>query len=55
MFSIASFDDFVRPDEKHPRDDIGVFFEAGLIGEILMDLKLFLVRILIHQPYQSEN
>lgn len=55
MFIITSPNDFMRPDEEHSGDDIRIFFERRLISELLVDLKLFLVRLLIHESYQSEN
>jgi len=42
MLLVASFDNFVRPDEEHTRKKVSTGFEARLIAELLVHLELLL-------------
>ena len=42
MLLIASFDDFMGPDEEHSGDEISVGLEAGLVAEPFVDFELLL-------------
>ena len=49
MLLIASADDLVGPEEEHLGDEARVFLEAGLVGELLVDLELLLGLLLLHK------
>jgi hypothetical protein len=48
MFFVAPTDDLMGPYEEGPGEETGVFFEAGLVGEGLVDLVLLLGRLFLH-------
>ena len=53
MFLVTSADDFVGPGEEHSAEEVGVSLEAGLKGELFVDLVLLFGLLLLHDKYLS--